>query len=552
MTNPLASTAQIDPQPSPPPTPELARRRRLAAVTGAAVALIVVLVVVLGLGGAGPAPPATAAASIIPADALAYVNVSLDRGRPAVSQTLTLAAKLPDYPLAAAAVLTRLSAILGGGHAVDFATQIRPWLGNEAALALLDTPTSTAGSLIVLSVTDETRARAFLRSSGASSRGTYRGTPLVAYSSATELAFVQGFLVLGQDASVRAAIDVATGATASLASDSTYRRASAGEPAGRVLDAYASVAGVRRLLAPQAGVVGALGDLLYQPALQGVTIALSPAPGGARLQVHSALDPTLAKLSPPATPAFVPTLQNVMPAGAILVLDVTGLDRVAPQVLNAGSAAGVAGGIGPLLARLGSALTSEGVNVHDIVSIFHGETAVAIVPHAQSPALVIVARIADTTRVRTELAELEIPLAQLFKPPSSGPGQVPVFNDRQVGGITDHELALSGGLELDYAVSGGLVVISTSSQGIAAVAERDHTLAQDPSFRFVAGQRPARVTSLVYLDFTRLLALGEQTGLTGSARFRALRGDLEKIRAIGLSSTRGPDQSSAELSIRIR
>ena len=33
-----------------------------------------------------------------------------------------------------------------------------------------------------------------------------------------------------------------------------------------------------------------------------------------------------------------------MPTGSILMLDVTGLDRVAPAVLNAGSAAGVAGG----------------------------------------------------------------------------------------------------------------------------------------------------------------------------------------------------------------
>ena len=69
-----------------------------------------------------------------------------------------------------------------------------------------------------------------------------------------------------------------------------------------------------------------------------------------------------------------------MPAGASLILDVSGLDKVAPRVLDAGSSAGVAGGIGPLLTRLGTALKSEGVNVADIVSIFHREAAVAIVP----------------------------------------------------------------------------------------------------------------------------------------------------------------------------
>jgi hypothetical protein len=41
--------------------------------------------------------------------------------------------------------------------------------------------------------------------------------------------------------------------------------------------------------------------------------------------------------------------------------------------------------------------------------------------------------------------------------------------------------------------------------------------------------------------------LGEQTGLTGSATYRAFQGDLDKIRAIGLSSTGGKADSTAEL-----
>src|ERR1019366_1758321 len=172
-------------------------------------------------------------------------------------------------------------------------------------------------------------------------------------------------------------IDVNAGSTRSLASSAVYQRAVARESAGRVLDAYASLAGVRRGLTAQGGVLGALGALLYQPALQGVAISLSPASGGARVAVHSALDPGLARVSSPSTAAFTPTLQNVMPTGSILMLDVVGLDRLAPSVLNAGAVAGVAGGIGPLLSRLGSALASEGVNVHDLTSIFSGETAVA-------------------------------------------------------------------------------------------------------------------------------------------------------------------------------
>jgi hypothetical protein len=519
----------------------------------------VVLVALLAFRRSGPPPPATGAAALVPSDALAYVNVSLDRERPAVRRAVDLAERFPDFSLAAAAVQTRLGAILAGGHSVDFSGQIGPWLGNEASLALLNTATSTAGSEIVLDVRDRTRARAFLRAQGATARGSYRGTPLLVYPTGSELAFVSHFLVVGQDTSVRTAIDVNAGRTRSLAGSAVYQRAATRESSGRVLDAYASLAGVRRVLTAQGGVFGALGTLLYQPALEGVAISLSPASGGARVQVHSALDPSLARISAPAASAFTPTLQNVIPTGSILMLDVVGLDRVAPSVLSAGAAAGVAGGIGPLLSRLGSALVSEGVNVHDLTSIFHGETAVAIVPHASSPTLahassptlVIVARTAHEAQVRTELAQLQIPLVQLFTPPNAPAGRAPAFTDTTVAGIPASQLVLSRGLQFDYAVFHGLVVISTSLEGVGAVAQHSHALSSDPGFRFALGARPARLTALVYLDFGRLLALGQQTGFTRGARVTALLGDLEKITSVGLSSTRSPGESSAQLSIRV-
>ncbi|MGI9185619.1 MAG: DUF3352 domain-containing protein [Solirubrobacteraceae bacterium] len=520
-------------------------RRRTALV--ALVLGLIVLFALLLFRESGPPPPATGAAALVPSDALAYVNVSLDQGRPAVRRAVDLAERFPDFPLAAGAVQARLGGILGGGHSVDFSGQIGPWLGNEASLALLNTATSTAGSLIILDVRAPTRARAFLRTHGAIAHGSYRGTPLLVYPTGSELAFVSHFLVLGQDTSVRAAIDVNAGATRSLAGSAVYQRAAGRESPGRVLDAYASLGGVRRVLTAQGGVLGALGVLLDQPALQGVAISLSPASGGARVQVHSALNPNLARSSAPATSGFTPTLQNVMPTGAILMLDVVGLDRVAPSVLNAAATAGVAGGIGPLLSRLGSALVAEGVNVHDLTSIFSAETAVAIVPHANSPTLVIVARTPHAAQVRTELAQLQIPLVQLFTPPSAPAGKAPAFNDRTVAGIPVHELAISAGLQLDYAVFHGLVVISTSLEGVAAVAQHSHALSSDPGFRFALDARPERLTSLVYLDFGRLLALGQQTGFTRSTRVTALLRDLEKITSVGLSSTR----SSAQLSIRI-
>jgi hypothetical protein len=59
------------------------------------------------------------------------------------------------------------------------------------------------------------------------------------------------------------------------------------------------------------------------------------------------------------------------------------------------------------------------------------------------------------------------------------------------------------------------------------------------------------VTSLLFLDFSKLLSLGEQTGLLGGARLTALRPDLEKVRTVGLDSTSGEADTTAELFLQI-
>jgi hypothetical protein len=59
------------------------------------------------------------------------------------------------------------------------------------------------------------------------------------------------------------------------------------------------------------------------------------------------------------------------------------------------------------------------------------------------------------------------------------------------------------------------------------------------------------VTSLLYLDLNQLLRLDEQTGLIKGARFLAVKPDFERIRAIGLDSTSGEFESTAELFLQI-
>jgi hypothetical protein len=200
---------------------------------------------------------------------------------------------------------------------------------------------------------------------------------------------------------------------------------------------------------------------------------------------------------------------------------------------------------------VGSALTAQGVNVKRVVSLFGGETAVAISP-GPSPALLIVSRIHDQAAARSERAALEGPVTALFSPSGSAGGQVPEIADRVVGGATVHELGLGPGLQLDYAVFNGLVVVSTSSAAIDGVAQRSHALASDAAYRATLPDQPERLTSLVFGDFSQLLQLGEQTGLTSSAGTRHLLPDLSRVRAVGLSSTNGERDTTTELTLEIR
>lgn len=521
----------------------------IAVILGALAAVVIALLI--ALGGTGVEPPATGAAELVPGNALLYVHVSTDASRPAVRQALATSGRLPASSALFALVSSRLEGILGGSSSagIDFARDIRPWLGKEAALAVLDTAGSSAGSLIVLDVRAPGAARRFLAGVGARPAGTYWGVRLLGEPSGTKLAFLRHYLVLGQTASVQSAIDVATGHVRSLAGSAGYERATQGAPAGRVLDFYASSAGIRRALVPNSGLLGDLGALLDQPALSATALSISPVAHGLRVDVHSTLVPELAG----RPTQFEPTLANVLPAGSSLLLDARGLHSSFPRLLSVAARIGVAGRIGPLLSRLGTALSAQGVDLHQLLGIFSGETVVALAPgrdgHGPSP--LVLTRTAHPEQARAILADLEGPLDQVFTPPAGAPGQVPTATETSLAGVPARELFLAPGFRLVYAVAHGLVVLSSATAGVAGVFAHTHTLSDSVSFQSAMGDRPARVTSLVFFDLSQLLRLGGQTGFIDGTRNAALWPALENIHAVGLTSWRGANDTTTQVQLQI-
>jgi|GEM_PF-2013994 len=545
--------------PRPPGRPPRRRRARLlggayllAPLSAAAAALLALaaLVVALVLAfGSGPAPPATGAAALVPDDALLYLHVSTDPARPEVRRALAEAGRIPGLAALLSDVGGRLAAVLSDRSGAGFA-QIRPWLGREAALAVLNTPGQSAGTLIVLDVRDRHRARAFLAANGALPAGAYRRVALLRQPSGTVLAFLGHYLVAGQASSVRAAVRLAAGG-ASLAASPLYQRAAAGEPADRVLDAYVSAAGLQRALLPRTGLLGALGVLLYQPPFSAATITLSPSAAGLALRVHTALFAP-AVSGPPRQ--FTPSLPDALPAGSPLMLDAAGVRGAAGKFLAAAARLGMLGRVGTLLGRLGQALRAEGVSVGRVLASLGGETALAVVPGrgGGGPAPVLVARPPHPAAARAELASLEGPLTQAFAPPSQGAGVAPEVSVLTRRGATISELTLAPGFQLDWTVAHGLLIVSTTPAGLAAVLDHTAPLSGEPGYRATLGSAPGQVTSLVFLDLAPLLRLGQQTGLIGETPLESLLPELERVRAIGLASTGGGTDTTTQLQIRIR
>ena len=488
---------------------------------GAGVVIVATIAAFLLLRGASA--PVDEAARLVPADALAYVHVSTDRGRAEDERLLELLEEFPSY----ARLRERLEGVIGRAGAFDFARDVRPWLGKEVGLALLDSGGPAANVLLLLAVDDEPKAQGQLqRAAGAAGGIEYRGIAVRRFGGVAA-AFVGGFLAIGQEAAVKAAVDRHRGTGRALGP------APETLPPERAMDVRLSADGVRRVLRPQAGFAGALGALVDHPALRGITAALVPEEEGARLHVHQ--DKRTATGEP-----FAPALLETAPEDAAAYVGVNGLEA-------AGTVLGAAGG-GEILSRIQQQLPEIDLE-RDVVGPLRGEVAVSVTPALPLPVVTLVARTSDEARTRDALSRVRGAVAELLVPADAeAGGQVPTFEERRVGGVTAYALALGPGVELLYAVSGGRLVVSTSVAGIRSAAGGGDSLGDAERLR---AEVPERVEALVFLDLAQLLTLGDLAGLGDVPALEAARDDLVRVRTVSVVARReGPD-TTAELFLEI-
>lgn len=481
---------------------------RRKALTGALVVLALlvayaVIATVLKGDDGHDSPPAALATKLVPADALIYVHLSTDRGRKGTADAEKLATGFPGYQDLLKTVVKRLSA---PGCKVASSALAR---AKEAAIALVDTGSGNAGSLVYVDTGDTTKEPE--KTCGTIQTGKFGR-----------------FLVIGQAQSIVIARQLAAGKGKTLAADPAYLKALAKLPKDRVADAWVSQSGVKRLLEPQGGLIGAAGTLLDQPGTTATAAAVVAAKGGAKVILRSQ---RAAGTAAGDGGTFTPSLPKDVPGDVLGYLGLKGLTGSAGRLL--GLVGGQTSGLAPLLARAAKDLAP-------LISLFSGEVAVTITPDTPAPVLSIVTQAKDPAAASATLAAARPKIARLLA--SSGQA-VPEWKIIGRG----YRLRPAPGVEIDYAVIGKLIVVSTRQAGLSAIRNRKGAITDTKTWKASVGNAEKPITSLVFLDFNQLLRLGEQTGLNDSRAYLAAKDDLQKLKAVGARSSSEGDESTVEL-----
>jgi hypothetical protein len=445
----------------------VARRRRL----GLLLPLIAIAAVVAGLlvGGDDPEP---GAAGLAPADTALFV-----RGENR-DEVWALLRRFPSL------------------RALELERDVRPWVGDELALALK----ADGGPVLIAEVADRAGAERYRRGVDAPS------------------AFAGDFLVVGAE----------PGDGPSLADSPVYERADLGDAP---VELYAPAAGLRRALERAPAALRAAGAFVEAPHFEGLAARVRPEEGGVRVNAR-----VLRAAGAPPPQEFAPSLQGRAPASAAAFLDAPGADALVTLLER--------GGAGDLMAGVRAALPElAGLDLdRDLLAPLAAEAAVTLTARGATPVFTVTARSDNPALTREALARLQEPLAQQLTGDARG---FKALDDNA------YTLPVTRSLEPSYAIDGDVVIASTAASGLSQRTLAQRGLAQELVLRAVADQVGGRIEALAFADLRQLLALGERTGLNLGPGFPAVRDDLRQVRAAGAVVRREESDSTAELFLEI-
>ena len=510
----------------------LRARLTLDRIALAVVLIGAVLVVASLVEGSGGDEARDDAVRLVPADALLYVHTRVEPSSSQWQRAGEIVRRLPALRRLRDRALDSLSR---ERRRLNFETQVRPWIGDEAAVALLPAG-RRATSLILVQVADERLARRFLAGAGRSTRERHRGIEVRVYGNLAA-AFVGQFMAIGSPANVRAAIDARR--RGSLSRVDLFRRAvDQLEVEDRLAYAYVPARGFSQVLQGQDGLVGQIRSLVQVPGLRAAAAAVRAEGNGVRLD--------LATLAPERVPAkrYRPTLTEEVPSATMAFVGAAGIEGVLDQLERLSGEGGSA--LPGLIQRLRRQLGGDGERalLRAVAPLAGREAALFATPPVNVPVVTLVVADTSAQEAGDVLVALQPVISQLLENPAGG--QVPAIIPRRIAGVEATTLSISPGLALTYAAFEDKLVVSTSPDGIRQLRMAGDSLADNASFA-PGGLRKSldRASSVVFLDLRRLSALVERAGLAATRGYRAIKSDIARIGAVsGVTTSERTSQTS--------
>jgi hypothetical protein len=478
------------------------------------------------------------AVRLVPPDALVYVNTRVE---PDSSQWRRAGDIIDQLPVLRRLRDRALDSLSRGRRPLDFDTQLRPWIGDQAALALLPDG-RRATSLILAQVADQAQARRFLTGAGRPREQPYRGVTVRVYGDIAA-AFVGNFLAVGSAQNVRAAIDASHGA--SLARDKLFRDTVAELNVDeRLAYAYATQRGVARVLRGREPLVDRLRTLVDDEGMRAAAAAAKPEPNGVRLGLASTRAPG------PVAPKFKATLTREVPGGAIAYVGAAGIQGLVDTLERLG------GGQGPqlprVLERLGLPLDARARRALLTAArpFADREVALVVTPPVNLPVVSLLIGNTSAKQGGDLLVALQPVVSRLLESPSQG--QVAAIVPRRIAGVQATTLSLSPSLQLTYAAFDDMVVITTSAAGIRQLRLHQSSLSENASFA-PAGLRDflSDASSVVFLDLRRLSVLVERAGLAATPGYRAIKSEITRIGAVSGVTASERSSQTAEIFVEV-
>lgn len=506
-----------------------------------AIVLIAASLAIVSLVQGNSSSHADHAVALVPANALLYAHVEVDRGS---SQWRDARRILDRIPALARLRDQALGGLAAGRTPEKLDSELRPWLGDEAAVALLPQG-RRANSLVLFKVGNVQRAKQFLAGAGQARIALYRDTQVRMYKTLSA-AFIGDFLAIGRLENVHAALDARAGHA--LEEDAVFRDARAGlDLSGPLLFAYAPGDGVRRLLQQQKGIVGRLGDALAQPALRGTAAAVRFEARGMRVSLANVEYERLPGAD--RLPTFTPQLTRSVPDDAIAYYGVRGVSRLFQQ-LQAVSG-GKASALTSTIARLRRQLRPSGVRalVRALRPLDRREAALIVTPPDDSPVISLI--VGDTTMSEggDVLIALQPLLSRVVR--STRGGAAATLVPGSEAGLDTITLRLSPDLSLTYASLGDRIMVSTDPDGVRQVAQAEKTL--QGASAFAPGMRDLlrEATSVVFLDLHRLSSLIERAGLGATPEYRTIKPELARIGTVSVITQTDRSSQTAQAFIEV-